>query len=210
MMRSSTPRLNRFRRLRWIVIVGLALAASGLRGAPVLRAQQGPPDLEALHQRLLPVFELAGVVFTDADETTGRLVVGVLDRHVEGLIRARAATLRVPSQMVDVVETEAIFQVATLRDFTRPVVAGLQIRFSGFLCSLGFNALRAGVAVLDPQVAVDLAKASLMRSSISLGNDRSGEEQDSTDMISSHWRLRRKCSVNWQLEPTLGLQGNRR
>jgi hypothetical protein len=47
---------------------------------------------------------------------------------------------------VDVVETEPIVQVATLRDKVRPVVGGLQIRFSQYLCSLGFNALRAGVA----------------------------------------------------------------
>ena len=64
-------------------------------GARVLDAQ-GPPDLEALHQRLLPVFELAGVVFTDADETSGRLVVGVLDRGVEGLVRDGFAGLGVP------------------------------------------------------------------------------------------------------------------
>jgi hypothetical protein len=36
--------------------------------------------------------------------------------------------------------------VATLRDKVRPVVAGVQIRFSNFLCTLGFNAIRAGVA----------------------------------------------------------------
>jgi streptogrisin C len=36
--------------------------------------------------------------------------------------------------------------VATLRDKVRPVVGGLQIRFSNYFCSLGFNATRAGVA----------------------------------------------------------------
>jgi hypothetical protein len=92
------------------------------------------------------LFELAGVVFTDADEARGRLVVGVLDRGVEGLIRAKLPALGVPSQFVEVVETEPIVQVATLRDKVRPVVAGLQIRFSQFVCSLGFNAIRDGVA----------------------------------------------------------------
>jgi hypothetical protein len=93
----------------------------------------------------LPVFEVAGVVFTDADETTGRLVVGVLDRGVEGLVRDRLPALGVLSQSVDIVETEPIFRVATLRDKVRPLVGGLQIRFSQYLCSLGFNAMRAGV-----------------------------------------------------------------
>jgi hypothetical protein len=41
-------------------------------GARVLNAQA---PLEALHQRLVPVFELAGVAFTDADETRSLLKI---------------------------------------------------------------------------------------------------------------------------------------
>jgi hypothetical protein len=146
MMRNPASPLNLLRKLRigWLAVVGLALVTGGPFGARVLDAQ-GPPDLEALHQRLLPVFEVAGVVFTDADERSGRLVIGVLDRGAEGLIRGRLRGLGVASQSVDVVETEPIFQIATLRDYTRPVIAGVQIRFSQFVCSLGFNAMRDGV-----------------------------------------------------------------
>jgi hypothetical protein len=115
-------------------LIGLMLASGSGSQA------QSRQALEVLHQRLLPVFELAGVVFTDADETTGRLVVGVLDRGVEGLVRGQLARLGVPSESVDLVETEPIVRVATLRDKVRPVEAGLQIRFSQYLCSLGFNA----------------------------------------------------------------------
>src|SRR5438128_2390581 len=110
-----------------LAVVALVVVGGPFR-SPALKAQ-GPPGLEAQHRRLLPLFELAGVVFTDADETSGRLVVGVLDRDVEGLIRARLAVLGVAAQSVDVVEAPAIFQVATLRDYVRPVVGGLQIRF---------------------------------------------------------------------------------
>lgn len=139
--------VNTLRKFRfgWLAIAALALAAGGPLGPRVLNAQ-GPPDIEALHQRLLPVFEVAGVVFTDADETRGSVVVGVLDRGVEGLVRATAARLGVAAQNVEIVETEPIFQVATLRDYTRPVVAGVQIRFSAYVCSLGFNAIRNGVS----------------------------------------------------------------
>ncbi len=146
MMRNPASLLNLLWKLRigWLAVVGLAVVSVGPFGARVLDAQ-GPPDLEALHQRLLPVFEVAGVAFTDADERSGRLVIGVLDRGVEGLVRGRLRGLGVASQSVDVVETEPIFQIATLRDFTRPVIAGVQIRFSQFVCSLGFNAIRAGV-----------------------------------------------------------------
>jgi hypothetical protein len=136
-----------FRRpgVRVLAVVALALAAGGPFGARVSEAQAAP-GLEGQHRRLLHLFELAGVVFTDADEARGRLVVGVLDRGVEPLIRARLAALGVASESLDVVETEPIFQVSTLRDKVRPVVAGLQIRFSGYLCSLGFNAVRNGVS----------------------------------------------------------------
>jgi hypothetical protein len=68
--------------------------------------------------------------------------VGVLDRGVDGLVRERLPMLGVSSQSVDVIETQPIVQVSTLRDQVRPVVAGLQIRFSNYLCSLGFNAVR--------------------------------------------------------------------
>jgi hypothetical protein len=110
---------------------------------PALEAQ-GRPDLEAQHDRLLPLFELAGVVFTDADETTGRQVVGVLDRDVEGLVRARLRALGVASQDVDVVETDAIFALASLRDQAPDIQGGLQINFSQYLCSIGFIASMNG------------------------------------------------------------------
>jgi hypothetical protein len=147
MVRNPSSLIKLLRRLRigWLAVVGLVLVCIGPFGSRVVDAQR-PPNLETLHQRLLPVFEVAGVVFTDADERTGRLVVGVLDRGNEGLVRGRLQALGVASQSVDVIETEPIFQIATLRDYTRPVVAGVQVRFSQYVCSLGFNAIREGVA----------------------------------------------------------------
>jgi hypothetical protein len=121
-------------------LVALALATGSGSQA------QSRQALDALNQRLLPLFELAGVVFTDADEGSGRLVVGVLDRGAEGLVRAQLARLGVPSASVDLVETESIYPVLTLRDKVRPVVAGVQIRFSQFVCSLGFNAVLGSTA----------------------------------------------------------------
>lgn len=145
--------LKTFQKFRLgLAVAALALAASGPSGDHVVRAQgradlaPGRADLEALNQRLLPVFELAGVVFTDADETRGRLVVGVLDADIQGLVRASAARLGISAQDIEIVETEPIFQVATLRDYANPVVAGVQVRFSQYVCSLGFNAIRNGVS----------------------------------------------------------------
>ena len=122
------------------ILIVSALAALMLAGGSGSHAQS-QQALEVRHGRLLPLFQLAGVVFTDADETSGRLVVGVMDRDVEGLVRAQLARLGELSESVDVVETEPIARVDTLRDRVRPVVAGLQIRFAQFVCSLGFNAV---------------------------------------------------------------------
>jgi hypothetical protein len=139
--------LNTVRKFRfaWLAVAALAFAGGGPSGDRAVNAQ-GRPDLEALNQRLLPVFELAGVVFTDADETRGRVVVGVLDSDIQGLVRASAARLGVSAQDIEIVETEPIFQVATLREYLRPVPAGAQVRFSSYVCSLGFNAVRDGVS----------------------------------------------------------------
>jgi hypothetical protein len=126
----------------WAMVLRLAVVTC----APNLQAQNlNGRAMEALHERLLPVFELAGVVYTDADESTGRLTVGVMDRDVAGLVRERLPALGISSQIVDFVETEPIMQVTTLRDQVRPVVGGLQIRWSNYLCTLGFPAYRNGV-----------------------------------------------------------------
>jgi len=112
---------------------------------PVTKAQ-GASDLEARHQRLLSLFELNGVVYTDADERTGRFVVGVANRGMETSIRARLNAMNVTPQSVDFVVSEPIYQVTTLRDYIRPIEGGLQVRWDGFVCTLGFNAVRQGVS----------------------------------------------------------------
>ena len=130
-------------RVKRAVILAAAIAVAALCNVgPIGARVSAQPPLEVLHQRLMPIFDMAGVVFTDADEKTGRLVVGVLDRDVEGLVRARFAVLGVRSLDVDVVETEPIFQVDSLRDSFRPAPAGVQIRYSNYVCSLGYNAKR--------------------------------------------------------------------
>ncbi len=129
---------------RSALLVALAMVTMAfIARTPALEAQ-GRPNLEEQHQRLLPLFELAGVVFTDADETRGRLVVGLRDRRGEGQVRGRLRALGIDSQSVDIVETEDIVALATLRDRSEDIVGGLQIRFSQFLCSLGFPAFRNG------------------------------------------------------------------
>ncbi len=125
---------------QWSMALALAVAATGLQAQT-----PNPRALEVLHERLLPLFEMAGVVFTDADESTGRLVVGVSNSEIPALVRERLPLLGISSQVVDFVETDPIVQVTTLRDSVRPVIGGMQIRWSNSLCTLGFSAYRNGV-----------------------------------------------------------------
>jgi hypothetical protein len=81
----------------------------------------------------------------DADEASNRVRIGV-ERGAAGQARAAVARLGIPAEAVIVEETEPITFAATLRDRVRPVVGGLQINFPGFLCTLGFNAVRSGVS----------------------------------------------------------------
>jgi hypothetical protein len=90
-------------------------------------------------------FAVPGAVFVDNDETSNRVRIGVQDIGTMGRVRAVVARLRVPDDALIVERAEPIVQVATLQNVVdRPVQAGVQINFPGFLCSLGFNATSGG------------------------------------------------------------------
>lgn len=97
---------------------------------------------------LRSVLSLPDVVFLDVDERTNRIRIGVdlaakaANREsLEGVL-ARSG---IPREAVIVSATEPIIPLATLRDRVRPVPGGVQIAFSSYLCTLGFNAKRSGV-----------------------------------------------------------------
>lgn len=124
------------------IIIALTLGL-GL-GAGSLDARQDPPGLEELHRRTLPLFEIPGVVFTDADETADRIVVGVENPGLARAVEARLGALAIRAESVKIVITPPIIQLETLRDKVRPLDGGLQVRFSQYVCTLGFNVVRNG------------------------------------------------------------------
>jgi hypothetical protein len=118
---------------------GLAPAQLQVRPARYDWAQ-----LEDWHSRVSPeVLSVPGAVFVDADEASNRVTIG-LERGALAQARGVVARLGIPQEAVNFQETQPIRMVATLRSKIRPVVGGLQINFPGFLCSIGFNALRNG------------------------------------------------------------------
>src|ERR687887_94172 len=89
---------------------------------------------------------LPGTVLADYDETTNRVVVGVEHAAARANVRALAARLGVPAEVLVIREMEPISLVQTLRDRVDPRIGGIQIHFGNFLCSMGFNAVDGGQA----------------------------------------------------------------
>jgi hypothetical protein len=121
------------------------------RGRPaaamrVLPARFAWTDLERWYTQAAPeALAVPGAVFADADEAGNRVHIGVEDAAAASRVRGVLARLGIPAAGADVEIVAPIRQVATLRGTVRPVVAGVQINFPGFLCSIGFNASRQGV-----------------------------------------------------------------
>src|SRR5216117_1614374 len=117
----------------------------GAAGIRVLAARFAYRDLDKWFQQVSnDAFAQGGVVFVDLDEAANRVLVGVERGVSHANIRSLAARLGVPAQALVVRETDPIVYATTLQDQVRPVVAGLQIHFGNFLCSIGFNAVSGG------------------------------------------------------------------
>jgi hypothetical protein len=122
------------------------------RGVQVLQAQYPFLQLRAWQEQMGALFDLPGVILTDIDESTNRLEVGVDQPGTISAVEQELARLRIPRAAVNIVITEPVRYAATLREKVRPIVGGLQIAFGPGgasppvgLCTLGFNAIRAGV-----------------------------------------------------------------
>ena len=123
------------------------LGSHGVRGAQmkVLHADFAWADLERWHAQGSPAaLAVHGAVFAGADHATNRLRIGIEHGASAGEVRQALARLGIPAAAVTVEETEPVVRLATLQQSVRPVIAGVQINFPGFLCSVGFNATLNG------------------------------------------------------------------
>jgi hypothetical protein len=116
------------------------------KGVEIREGQYDFLDLHRWQQQMSPdALALPGVVFTDIDDMTNRLRIGITDlpggmRAVEELL----STVGVPREAVLISETKPVFPA--LRNRRRPLRGGLQINFrNNLLCSLGFIADRQGI-----------------------------------------------------------------
>jgi hypothetical protein len=121
--------------------------SSGLTGPPdpALSRTTGQAQRAAHFKKASPaVLALAGTVFADDDELNQRLVFGVENERAIPAVRTALSQLGISSSQYEVRVTAPIHQLATLRDVWRPTLAGIQLHFGKFLCSLGFNADAGG------------------------------------------------------------------
>ncbi|MGH7518991.1 MAG: hypothetical protein ACREOC_16255 [Gemmatimonadales bacterium] len=109
-----------------------------------LRVLRGDFDYNQLDDWFAKVSPAAlavtGAVFVDLDEASNRLRIGVEHPAAQAAVLSTIGRVGVPAAALIVEETEPIHFMATLRDKVRPVLGGLQIHFSQYLCTLGFNA----------------------------------------------------------------------
>lgn len=135
--------------LRRGAVVCAVLAAACQDAPPPTTSPSDALDARAGGQDPLPawfakaspaVLALPGAVFADHDEANNRLLFGVENAAAIKGVSTALARLGIPASAYAVVVTEPIHQVATLRDRHRPTFGGIQIHFSQYLCTLGFNA----------------------------------------------------------------------
>ncbi|GEM_PF-1578457 len=81
--------------------------------------------------------------FIDIDERGNRLLIGIGTSANASEVTRLVSELGIPEAGFNLVRAQ-IRPVVTLRDYVRPTVGGLQIAFSNYLCTLGFNAFRSG------------------------------------------------------------------
>jgi len=100
-------------------------------------------QLKEWSEQLHPLLASRGDVYLiDVDEVGNRVSLGVADATAIAAVRAEAARLGIPAAAVHV-QTQPAPQVrASLRDRHSNVRGGIQIAFSQYLCTFGFNATR--------------------------------------------------------------------
>ena len=129
----------------------LTLAACGDAASPsgpmpnTARSAQAQDRLEAVFQRATPeVMALPGAVFIDNDERAGKIVVAVENLNQARGIHTAMSRLGIASADYEVIEHAPIQLAATLRDVFRPVIAGVQIHYGNYVCTLGANVDHSG------------------------------------------------------------------
>jgi hypothetical protein len=110
------------------------------------RSPHAPQEIATLFRQTSPeILALPQTVFAAHDEAAGVLVVGVENSAAAAAVQNALARRGVPASAYRIRLSEPIhFMSTTLRSEHRPTVGGLQIHWSSYVCTLGFNVGHAG------------------------------------------------------------------
>ena len=111
-----------------------------------VKGQYGFLRLRRMHDNAQPLLSLVGVLFSDIDERTNRLRIGVESAAVREKVEKMLGPLGIPTAAVDIEVTQPMSLNLSVNDKVRPLIGGLQIKrtFNG-TCTLGFIAKRNGI-----------------------------------------------------------------
>jgi hypothetical protein len=115
-------------------------------GIREIQGQYGFLQLKEWYDRMWPsVLAIPGVALTDINDMKNRLTIGLerMNEEILNPVKQALQKLGIPHEAVNFEEIGPIKFATTLRDRVRPVVGGLLLR-SEKICTLGFNAIRAG------------------------------------------------------------------
>lgn len=126
----------------------LAAARRGrLAAAPVhpvfVSAEHDFAQLQQWSEALHPMLDRSDVFLIDVDEVENRVLVGVQDAAAIGAVRQEGARLGIPASALEVRTQPRPEPRITVRDRFSSTLGGIQIAFSSYVCTLGFNARRA-------------------------------------------------------------------
>jgi len=118
---------------------------AGAAGVHVRKGDYDFIELNGWRERARSALGIRGTVFLDTDETANRLRLGVSDPASTPLVEAELRRAGVPREAVIIEPAPAVRPFATLSDYIRPVVGGVQISFQKNTsvyeaCTLGVNA----------------------------------------------------------------------
>jgi hypothetical protein len=116
-------------------------------GDPAFNAQGNAigQDMRAMFAAVSPeIMALPHTVFAARDEAANVLVFGVENANAAFAVATALSRRGVPASAYRVEITEPIhFAIDNLRSRHRPTVGGLQIHWSNYVCTLGFNVLHS-------------------------------------------------------------------
>lgn len=125
-------------------------AAAQTSSIRILRGDFAFSELVAWRAQARAVHSIPGVALTDVDEASNRVRVGIETEEARVKVEEALATLGIPPGAVEIEVTGPYSYTASVQDFIRPVIGGIQVTFdcdavSCFVCTDGFLAIRKGV-----------------------------------------------------------------